>query len=272
MKTKFKIALRISVIFLKVQLRYVAGFIITKHDLLFMKVHDLVIKKLYYKLNDINYNYRFISPRKEINGNIYRSYNLLNESKGEPLLNRIIEDMESNDVFFDIGGYRGAYTLAVAAAIDNVIIHTFEPHPISARQCWLNITLNDLQDSVSIHETAIAGEDGVSKYRLNSSRARSSLNFEPSDNIERAENIADVTQRSLDSMISSSLSIPDHIKIDAEGSELDIINGSKYILSKYKPNIYLEVHDIDLDKLHNTISTLDYSIEVDKNRWICYPN
>ena len=37
-------------------------------------------------------------------------------------------------------------------------------------------------------------------------------------------------------------SIPDVIKIDVEGSELNVLQGAKNILTQYKPIIFLSVH------------------------------
>jgi predicted nucleic acid-binding protein len=45
--------------------------------------------------------------------------------------------------------------------------------------------------------------------------------------------------------------IPSLIKIDVEGAELNVLQGSQNILEKYKPKIILEIHEDFLRKSFN---------------------
>ena len=61
------------------------------------------------------------------------------------------------------------------------------------------------------------------------------------------------------------------IKIDAEGAEIDILNGSMNVLKSYHPTIFLSVHPKILsqkkqttDELFNLLKDLNYKI-FDKN-------
>ena len=49
---------------------------------------------------------------------------------------------------------------------------------------------------------------------------------------------------------------PDLIKIDAEGSEIFILEGAKNILKKYKPDIFLSVHKNHFKALNLTEKNL----------------
>lgn len=54
--------------------------------------------------------------------------------------------------------------------------------------------------------------------------------------------------RSLDSFIDEGLTIPDLIKIDVEGSELDVLAGARRTLAKRGPGLLVEVHAVDLEE------------------------
>ncbi|NQV00190.1 MAG: FkbM family methyltransferase [Parcubacteria group bacterium] len=55
-----------------------------------------------------------------------------------------------------------------------------------------------------------------------------------------------IKSRSLDEMsLKGEILPPDYIKIDVEGSELLVLSGSKELLSKYYPTIFLSIHGID---------------------------
>jgi FkbM family methyltransferase len=82
-----------------------------------------------------------------------------------------------------------------------------------------------------------------------------------------AGNTIQVQQYALDAFLQQVPQVPDVIKIDAEGSELDILEGGHRFFSEYGPRIFLEVHPTYLEKrgqhvdaLIRKLHALDYTL------------
>ena len=69
-------------------------------------------------------------------------------------------------------------------------------------------------------------------------------------NIKENHSLIKKNQISLDNFVNEKKIKPDLIKIDAEGSELYILEGAINILKKFKPDIFLSVHKNHLKKLN----------------------
>ena len=60
----------------------------------------------------------------------------------------------------------------------------------------------------------------------------------------------------------------DLIKIDVEGAELDVLNGSRGVLERDKPILLIEVHfgyyDLKPETLYNLLKKLGYDLTIEK--------
>jgi hypothetical protein len=64
----------------------------------------------------------------------------------------------------------------------------------------------------------------------------------------------------------------DLLKIDAEGAEIDVLEGSSDILKNYHPRIVFEAFDSDnLDKIEKILCNFDYKIkQIKKKNYLAY--
>jgi len=155
----------------------------------------------------------------------------------EPAVTRLIWDMLGDDsVFWDIGGYVGYYTLLAAKKIrDSKNIHVFEPSPI-------NIIL---------------------KFNLNSFGVNAKLNTFYVDNLTDLEK----HRISGDYYAEKSGALPDIIKIDVEGWEIEALKGMNKTIRR-KPLLLIEVHPIHISSIFhgnhefifNYLSDMGYSL------------
>ena len=80
------------------------------------------------------------------------------------------------------------------------------------------------------------------------------------DTIQKSERLSNhtskKTQINLDLYCRRKGISPDIIKIDAEGSEIEILKGAKTIIIKYKPIIFLSLHPYHIKKIGNDIHDL----------------
>ena len=68
-----------------------------------------------------------------------------------------------------------------------------------------------------------------------------------------------VKQLSLDSFIEEKSIFPEILKIDVEGAELNVLDGSKSLLTNYRPKIIISLHPWHLNLLDRNIKEIyDY--------------
>ncbi len=148
----------------------------------------------------------------------------------EPFTVRWIEEqLRSGEVLYDVGANVGAYSLIAAKAHKGrVKIYAFEPVFASyADLCW-NVLYNACEESVMPLPFALAKETGPLMMGLSSLRS-GAASHDPHPVLSGAAG----TQRfpflafKLDDLISATgLPVPNHLKLDVDGAELDVLKGA----------------------------------------------
>jgi FkbM family methyltransferase len=136
------------------------------------------------------------------------------------------EIMENKgDLFIDVGANAGGYTIRAAKKYKKVI--SIEPNPVYIQIIRNNITLNSLHNII-ILGVALSNFIGTSKFYTSNLGQLSSLT-----NFEGSKDVIEVKVTTLEEVIDNLGQIPDLIKIDAEGEEVNVIEG----LGKYTAKI-----------------------------------
>lgn len=129
-----------------------------------------------------------------------------------------IDSFKPEDVFFDVGANIGIYSLYCAAVHPDVAVLAFEPAIANFRSLDYNITLNGFEN-ITPGMTAIGNVDGFVKF----------LAAFADDGVSPAG--ASGGQVSLQGVVIPAVTIdslaiaPDHVKIDIDGQELDVLLG-----------------------------------------------
>lgn len=134
-----------------------------------------------------------------------------------------------DDVVVDVGAHVGLFTLKVAGKVKRVI--AVEPHPLNYGLLKLNITLNNLRNVIPI-KVALSNYTGKAKLYQGSSITHTlrcqHFKSEP-------DKALDVDVETLDSLLDKlGVSRVTFIKIDVEGSELEVLKGSEKVLTVNK--------------------------------------
>ena len=121
-------------------------------------------------------------------------------------------------------------------------------------------------------QVAISNTEGEDYFLLSSEHERSSLyRFNATFGNAQVKEVVKVNVRTLDSF-SGQLPPPQHIKIDAEGSESNILEGAAEIIRRQKPLLYIEPHSIDdEERINEILKKLDYEFENYKGHYVCNP-
>jgi len=150
------------------------------------------------------------------------------------VIDDIINNIQPDGVFYDIGACHGSYACIVASEYPDCDVHAFEPHPASMYRVSQNMDMNDT--IFNTHLMAIGGHVGDVKLDCGSGPAVHRLSNDPSgDTIP-------VQQSTLDSFVSLH-AFPTVIKIDVEGAECDVVQGGIETLSDDRlTHVYIEIH------------------------------
>jgi FkbM family methyltransferase len=159
--------------------------------------------------------------------------------------------INEGDVVMDFGANLGYHTITMASFIGNKgKIYSFEPQRIIFQQLNCNVFLNGL-DNVYTYNLAIG--ESESEVFIDSPDFHNIMPMytnigNTSINTNKMGTM--VKQISLDSL---NLSQVNFIKMDVQGSELNILKGGKNTILKYKPFIFIEIEERQL-KLFNVTS------------------
>lgn len=159
-----------------------------------------------------------------------------------PLQGALAAELRPGATFFDIGANVGYVTLIAARLVGpSGRVVAFEPVPENVAAIRENLALNGI-DWVEVHETAVARERGRAALIISDVSAFSRL---ASVNVPTgARETIEVQVISIDEfMASPGAPVPDVIKIDVEGAELEVLEGMRETLAAHRPVLLCEVHD-----------------------------
>tara|TARA_X000000950_G_scaffold289477_1_gene413956 strand:+ start:1344 stop:2198 length:855 start_codon:yes stop_codon:yes gene_type:complete len=150
--------------------------------------------------------------------------------------------------FFDIGAHIGIVTLAISRNIKkNGVVFAFEPSKVNLNFLRYHIACNNLKN-IKVIDKLVSSSDNKKSIFFESKEA-SGMNSIISINKKDITKKIITQSTTLDIFCNSNNVYPDIIKVDIEGSEIEMLRGAKKILKKYKPLIFLSYHPYHIKKL-----------------------
>ena len=188
----------------------------------------------------------------------------LHSCEKEPEIVKWIETFfTKGDVFYDIGANVGAYSLVAAKYLSKKIkIYAFEPGFINFVQLCKNTFMNNCQEDIIPLQIALSDKTGINIFNYNNLSSGGALHTlgQP---IDFKGSIFEPVFRQLilsyridDFVRQFNLPIPNHIKIDVDGIEFEILKGAGEILrSSLVKSVFVELQEGE-EKSEKTISFL----------------
>ena len=159
------------------------------------------------------------------------------------IINKLIKEGTDS---IDVGVYRGVHSYEMSKYSKTV--HSFEPNPVIYNELEKN--LPRIIRNIKLYNYALSNKNGIKKLRIpirNTNADKSNYDeyykmglasihdkniFEKFDQFEI--NCKKLDDFNFENVIS-------FIKIDVEGHEIEVINGSKELIKKFKPNLMIEI-------------------------------
>jgi FkbM family methyltransferase len=168
----------------------------------------------------------------------------------------ILENLNKNDTFMDVGAHFGYFTLLGSTIVgDQGRVHSFEPSPPTYRILESN-TLR--KSNITINNAALFSKNGRMRMRIHEIE-RSAYNSIIPEGSGNSEEITYVNTMCLDDYVKSNKIRPDFIKLDAEDAEYEILSGGKITLETFKPIISLEVGGVNSKKCIGYLEDIGYA-------------
>ncbi len=160
-------------------------------------------------------------------------------------------------IVYDVGAMEGIFTLFFCKAVgEKGYVISFEPNPINYKILCKNVNLNGFKN-IKIYNSALGIMNGMLFLSVLKWHRGSGTLLKNRDKSGRTISYF-VAVKNLDILINSdNLPIPNFIKIDIEGFEIEVLNGMTKLLEKHKPELFIEVHDFIKDNMRNIILFLE---------------
>jgi FkbM family methyltransferase len=131
-----------------------------------------------------------------------------------------LDRLRPDDVFYDIGGNVGIYTVLAANCLGGGEVIAFEPFPPNRRELERNLALND--SDAQVVEVALADETGEVAFTspAGCEEGCGIASIQPDGS---GEFFVETTP--VDSLVGDEVPPPDAVKIDVEGAELRVLDG-----------------------------------------------
>ena len=231
------------------------------------KMQNIIDKKIGSNLNfknEIRYKsklYNYNNPLKFFTPNrfsSFRAHSLFFKEKDT--LEWIERHGGDGKILYDIGSNIGVYSLYYKSLF-NSKVYAFEPSYKNLDILKKNIEINNMSKSIFIIPNPIHNSTSVCKFvQGRDEYASASAGIDNQKN----KNYFQTISLNLDYLTENRIiDYPDLIKIDVDGNEMEILNGSKNSISHCK-TILVEVRKETKDKIYKFLTEKNFIIEESK--------
>jgi len=195
------------------------------------------------------------------------------------MLAQVLQLLGTGLTFIDVGANFGAYTLALARFVGpRGVVHAFEPQRIIYNMLAGSVALNSLTH-VFCHHAAVGRSEGrveIPQFDYGQPLNFGSIEFTP----EQREPLHQRRQHDPQRVEYVPLTTIDRfefprvhlMKVDAEGMEMDVLDGAMNTLRRCRPVLYLEFLKNDKAALQQKVAALDYAVHESGMNFLCIPS
>jgi len=167
-------------------------------------------------------------------------------------------------VFWDVGAHIGFFSILASRLVGRSgHVRAFEPFPPTRDRLVASIALNDAKNII-VDTCALAATAGQSVLYVHSRTLTSSLVRQDGDRTP-----LNVQCRTLDD-IAKTAPPPHLLKIDAEGADLEVLQGGLRLIADHRPIIIAEINSIDLQSAAQRLLPEYRFDQLDSRNWLLH--
>ncbi len=178
----------------------------------------------------------------------------------EPEAEQIMQQyFKPGAIFYDVGGGVGFYTL-VAARLGDHTVFTIEPDPKNFATIQRHAEMNHLESKMNLVPLAAYSRTGTLLLEP-SGRERGQPPATTRDVFSTGQPLREVGCTTLDDFARKNPA-PDLVKIDVEGCEADVFEGSEWLMKETRAAILCEVHTHELgERIEAMVLRRNYNVQ-----------
>lgn len=181
------------------------------------------------------FNTRFIVTIPKDSGSVDLFFLGVIESSTTAVISSLLKP---SDIFLDIGANIGWYTNLAATIIKDGVVHSFEPVPSIFEKLKRNTSLNDYLCTCNLNNLALGNKTGTVEIYTFAGLpdGHSSLSTHEREDFRVSE--TEIVPLD-DYLKENNIEQVDFIKIDAEGSEMNILEGAQKLFQMSSPPLLI---------------------------------
>jgi FkbM family methyltransferase len=165
------------------------------------------------------------------------------------------------DVCFDIGGWHG-YFSGLMAARGAKLVRVYEPMPENLVRLRDLVALNP-KLQIDVVAAAVGDHSGEIEFSVMPDSSMGKLSTSKFQSGRANASTLNVKLLSLDDEIQSGQPLPQLIKIDVEGAEIDVLKGAENMLKSAHPQLFIEMHSREIAKACcDYLASLGYQVKI----------
>lgn len=220
-------------------------------------IRSFIIKKYYRNINRFIATVNDVSTQFSTEDEYSKSWFFPRYAGGrmheKVVTEMLIEALQSASCFVDVGAHLGWYTCIAAKHIPSGRVYGFEMDDLSFALLEQNITINNCTN-VDVYNLAVYDFSGMVSYIRDSKRPNPSLHLQANKKDQKSSMSVSVDSVILDEFVKSERIVPNVIKIDVEGAEMNVLKGMRQTMREYRPILFLEIHPTNLSYFNSSTS------------------
>jgi len=163
------------------------------------------------------------------------------------------EISKERGVYLDIGAHTGLYTMVAIKANKLNTVISIEPYYLNLARLITNLRLNRIAKNVLPFLMAASNTDSIQKFNLKTSQSYLSKGGKiDNEGVPiKTTKLDSIDFKKIDKKING-------IKIDTEGEDLKVLQGSLKLIERFKPKIIIEVRNKNKSDIQKLLMNLNY--------------
>ncbi|WP_316811419.1 FkbM family methyltransferase [Pedobacter heparinus] len=233
-------------------------------------IRMIALKFLKLTARDIIINHHYTGKKLVLNSYYHKGYWYYGKKREETTMNQFKDIIKKGDFVLEIGGHIGYITTFFASLVgEKGRVLVFEPGSNNLPYLKKNISYYNTSN-IKIEEKGAGDHDGIETFFLDPLTGQNNSFVKDFDgfyinrqqSVERESEYMDekVEMMRLDSYFAGKSQLPNFVKIDVEGFELNVIKGFLETIKKNRPEFMIEIQK-DESTIINLFKDLGYKIQ-----------